>query len=156
MIAADSPDEIPVMVALTLNHSTPTLQIVYNWSDISVCAALAPLSSALLFLWRHIYLGALNSSVNMENEKKEDKNSFLRLNLKTWNKAFRAFYRIYNFLWFLFIFPIPPLSPRVKSDGNLCFKIPQPKQHWIQTKIQADQVFTCKILMLSQPNSTST
>ena len=83
MIAADSPDEIPVMVALTLNHSTPTLQIVYNWSDISVCAALAPLQSALLFLWRHIYLGALNSSVNMENEKKEDKNSFLRLNLKT-------------------------------------------------------------------------
>ena len=44
----------------------------------------------------------------------------------TKNKPFRAFYHIYNFSPFLFIPPIPPPSPRVKSDGNLWFKIPRP------------------------------
>ena len=47
--------------------------------------------------------------------------------LKSVSGLFKQQLLIYIFMSFLFIFPIPPPTPRVKSDGKLSFKIPRPK-----------------------------
>ena len=49
--------------------------------------------------------------------------------LKSVSGLFKQQLLIYIFMSFLFIFPIPPPTPRVKSDGKLSFKIPRPKSY---------------------------